>query len=52
MGCCRIQFKAPAVILNHGTGNTQTQTGPLTDPRDARWFRKTGVVKLTYLKVF
>jgi len=27
-------------------------TGPLTDPRDARWFRKTGVVKLTYLKAF
>ena len=27
-------------------------TGPLTDPRDARWFRRTGVVKLTYLKAF
>lgn len=27
-------------------------TGPLADPRDARWFRKTGVVKLTYLKAF
>ena len=27
-------------------------TGPLTDPRDARWFRKTGVVKLTYLRAF
>ena len=27
-------------------------TGPLQDPRDARWFRRTGVVKLTYLKAF
>ena len=27
-------------------------TGPLTDPRDPRWLRKTGVVKLTYLKAF
>ncbi len=25
-------------------------TGPLTDPRDPRWTRRTGVVKLTYLK--
>ena len=27
-------------------------TGPLTDPRDPRWTRRTGVVKLTYLKAF
>jgi uncharacterized protein DUF5916 len=27
-------------------------TGPLADPRDPRWLRETGVVKLTYLKAF
>ena len=27
-------------------------TGPLTDPRDPRWLRRTGVVKLTYLMAF
>lgn len=27
-------------------------TGPLEDPRDPRWLRRTGVVKLTYLKAF
>jgi hypothetical protein len=27
-------------------------TGPLEDPRDPRWLRKTGVIKLTYLKAF
>jgi hypothetical protein len=27
-------------------------TGPLGDPRDPRWLRRTGVVKLTYLKAF
>jgi hypothetical protein len=27
-------------------------TGPLQDPRDPRWLRQTGVVKLTYLKAF
>lgn len=27
-------------------------TGPLQDPRDPRWLRRTGVVKLTYLKAF
>jgi hypothetical protein len=27
-------------------------TGPLQDPRDPRWIRQTGVVKLTYLKAF
>lgn len=27
-------------------------TGPLSDPRDPRWLRRTGVVKLTYLKAF
>jgi hypothetical protein len=27
-------------------------TGPLDDPRDPRWLRRTGVVKLTYLKAF
>jgi hypothetical protein len=27
-------------------------TGPLSDPRDPRWTRRTGVVKLTYLKAF
>jgi hypothetical protein len=25
-------------------------TGPLSDPRDPRWLRRTGVVKVTYLK--
>ncbi len=27
-------------------------TGDLEDPRDERWVRRTGVVKLTYLKAF
>jgi hypothetical protein len=27
-------------------------TGALADPRDPRWLRRTGVVKLTYLKAF
>ena len=27
-------------------------TGALDDPRDTRWLRRTGVVKLTYLRVF
>ncbi len=27
-------------------------TGPLQDPRDPRWLRRTGVVKLTYLRAF
>ena len=27
-------------------------TGALDDPRDTRWNRRTGVVKLTYLKAF
>ena len=27
-------------------------TAPLEDPRDTRWLRRTGVVKLTYLKAF
>ena len=27
-------------------------TGDLLDPRDPRWLRRTGVVKLTYLKAF
>ncbi len=27
-------------------------TGPLTLPRDPRWTRRTGIVKLTYLKAF
>jgi hypothetical protein len=27
-------------------------TGALVDPRDPRWTRRTGVVKLTYLKAF
>jgi hypothetical protein len=27
-------------------------TGPLADPRDPRWLRRTGVVKLTYLRAF
>jgi len=27
-------------------------TGPLDDPRDSRWMRRTGVVKLTYLRAF
>ncbi|MDA0327578.1 MAG: DUF5916 domain-containing protein [Gemmatimonadetes bacterium] len=27
-------------------------TGALSDPRDPRWLRRTGVVKLTYLKAF
>ena len=26
--------------------------GDLDDPRDERWLRRTGVVKLTYLKAF
>jgi hypothetical protein len=27
-------------------------TGPLQDPRDARWIRRTGILKLTYLRAF
>ena len=27
-------------------------TGDLLDPRDPRWLRRTGVVKVTYLKAF
>ncbi len=32
--------------------DTGYRTGPLDDPRDPRWLRRTGVVKLTYLKAF
>ena len=32
--------------------DTGYRTGALTDPRDPRWTRRTGVVKLTYLKAF
>ncbi len=32
--------------------DTGYQTGPLNDPRDVRWLRRTGVLKLTYLKAF
>ena len=32
--------------------NTGYMTGDMLDPRETRWLRRTGVVKLTYLKAF
>ena len=39
------------VVLNRPE-RRNALTGPLADPRDVRWTRRTGVVKLTYLKAF
>ena len=32
--------------------DTGYRTGDMLDPLDSRWLRRTGVVKLTYMKAF